>query len=252
MNRAYSQKLYQLLKRQCYYPAGYTGERNYIFELNIGVSELKISLGVVDTGDIRVRNLLQGKKVSRADFDAVIKKLSKDQKTLESWADFNRRCLCPAVEEVNSITDINVSYSVVKNGRGGKITDIIFRIELKDKSDVQHPGADANQECLDSAENVQEAMQIFVSAMNLLKSAGFTADQVLSVCVAAEYRMDKIKKAYDVFLASNKGNGRIENPTGWFIDAVKNGYEVSKPVNDKMGIQREKDLDSWLKQMIIS
>jgi len=45
------------------------------------------------------------------------------------WVDFKRRVLEPSVKEINEVTDITISYSVVKNGR--KITGINFSFQHK-------------------------------------------------------------------------------------------------------------------------
>jgi plasmid replication initiation protein len=43
------------------------------------------------------------------------------------WADFRRRVLEPSIEEINRLTDLNVSYKVEKDGR--KVSAIVFVFE---------------------------------------------------------------------------------------------------------------------------
>ena len=51
------------------------------------------------------------------------------------YANFKERVLEVAIEEINKYTDISASYDVVKSGRAHKVTDIRFKLELKEVSE---------------------------------------------------------------------------------------------------------------------
>lgn len=50
-----------------------------------------------------------------------------------NFNDFRRFALNPAIEEINQYTDLNIAMDVVKEGRGGRITRVIFY--MAEKSD---------------------------------------------------------------------------------------------------------------------
>ena len=56
-----------------------------------------------------------------------------DAENYKNFNDFRRFVLNPAMEEINQYTDINIAMDVVKEGRGGRITRVIFY--MADKSD---------------------------------------------------------------------------------------------------------------------
>ena len=51
----------------------------------------------------------------------------------KNFNDFRRFVLNPAIEEINQYTDLNIAMDVVKEGRGGRITRVIFY--MAEKSD---------------------------------------------------------------------------------------------------------------------
>lgn len=56
-----------------------------------------------------------------------------DGEKYKNFNDFRKRILDPAIAEINQYTDINIAMDVVKEGRGGRITRVIFY--MAEKSD---------------------------------------------------------------------------------------------------------------------
>lgn len=50
------------------------------------------------------------------------------------WADFKKRCLTPAIEEINAKSDIQTKYEVQKQGR--RIVGLVFFIDIKQTDEV--------------------------------------------------------------------------------------------------------------------
>lgn len=57
-----------------------------------------------------------------------------DAQSYDRWPDFRRRVLEPAVEEINSFTDLNVAFDTEKEGR--KIARVTFFMAGKSKDDL--------------------------------------------------------------------------------------------------------------------
>ena len=54
-----------------------------------------------------------------------------DCQNYKNFNDFKKRALDPAVEEINQYTDLNVAFDTVREGRGGKVTRVIFYMANK-------------------------------------------------------------------------------------------------------------------------
>lgn len=65
-----------------------------------------------------------------------------DVKTYKNFADFKRRVLDKAQEEINELTDLNIAFEPVTKGR--KIVSVIFRIETKGENETVRCGRKVN------------------------------------------------------------------------------------------------------------
>lgn len=227
--KAYSFPLYQILKKQCYYPKGYTGEKNYVFSVTIGLSELKLEMGLVnlkDSPDVK-KALYQGKGTEE-DYTKAIKK-SKD-KMFEAFSDFNNKCLKPSIDEINEKTDIYVEYHKNRKGRGGRVYAIEFIIYLKGKDENKNIiPASIDKEGRVTPKISQEQIFMFcMEACNLLNEYHVGLPEMMSIAEAANYDIEKIKRAKSLL---EKTPGEIQNVTGWLISCIKKGYE--EPVQRK-------------------
>lgn len=54
----------------------------------------------------------------------------------KNFADFKKRVLEPAVNEINKLTDLNVEYQTIRKGKGGRISKIQFSINRKHSLDA--------------------------------------------------------------------------------------------------------------------
>lgn len=227
--KAYSFPLYQILKKQCYYPKGYMGEKNYVFSVTIGLSELKLEMGLVnlkDSPDVK-KALYQGKGTEE-DYTKAINK-SKD-KMFEAFSDFNNKCLKPSIDEINEKTDIYVEYHKNRKGRGGRVYAIEFIIYLKGKDKNKNiiPTSVDKEGRITPKISQEQIFMFCMEACSLLNEYNIGLPDMMSIAEAANYDIEKIKRAKSLL---EKTPGEIQNVTGWLISCIKKGYE--EPVQRK-------------------
>ena len=128
-NKVYSYRIYELLRSQAYEHKNsmLIGEE---FSLCYSLSELKLTIGVVDTNAESVSKAL---KKPDPDFDHIVNNIAKE-KTFDNWSDFRRKVLDVAVAEINEKSDIKVRYDVVRENHGGKVTKVIFYFKFNNNN----------------------------------------------------------------------------------------------------------------------
>jgi plasmid replication initiation protein len=126
-NKVYSYRLYELLRSQAYeHKNTFTIDEEY--SMCYGLSELKLTIGAVDTNAESVSRAL---KKPNPDFDHIVNHVAKD-KNFDSWSEFRRKVIDVAVEEINTKSDLEVRYNVIRENHGGKVTKIIFYFKKKE------------------------------------------------------------------------------------------------------------------------
>ena len=69
---------------------------------------------------------------------------------------------------------------------------------------------------------MEEKMMVVLEAGNLLSGENnINHAGTLSICEAACYDIERIRNAYNIMKMSS---ATIENPTGWLISAIRDGY----------------------------
>lgn len=199
----FSYRLYELLKSRAYGNAAYGNN----FYVTYDISELKLLIGVVDTTAEAVTKAL---KRPYPDFNKIVNEISRGN-NFRDFRDFKRRVIDKAVNEINEKSDLHVSYSLVREGYGGKVTQITFKFNKQDVNTYAEPNINipSEDEIMDMADRL---VLIFDTPLKYRD-----AKTLLEV---ANYNIDKVIKAYE--LASEQEN--IENLTGWLINAIKKNY----------------------------
>ena len=246
LKKPYSFPLYQLLKSQCYYSNYYTGERNNVFALEIGLSELKLDMGVINANEDEVKRVLSNGHGKQRDFDEAVKRAK--YKMFDAWGEFDRKCLRPTVEEINEVTDIYVEYKKILAGHGGKVVAIDFTIWV-DGAEKQHkeviPVAyDVENDKTDIHISTSEKFFMYIDISERLAKTGFIVEvtDIITICEKAYYNKEVIYKAIDVLNNSNKGT--IKNVVGFLIKAIQENYSLKKlNGNDSMLTYNQSDSD---------
>lgn len=78
-----------------------------------------------------------------------------------------------------------------------------------------------------NTKNIPRKDSVVVEARKIFSEFNFSDANIKSILSAAEYKIEKCKQAINVFRVQTTP---IKNLVGWFISAIRNGYELSKAV----------------------
>ena len=207
-------RLYELLKSKAYSPRGKidTG----VYHIDFDLAELKLELGVVNANSDRVQRILNGEEAPN--YEKAVE--AAPERTYDRWSDFNNRILKKATKEINEISDIFITYDTLGSGRGGKIYKVLFTIEKKSVLQKKEENNSKRRE-LSKDEKFE-----FLDEMRDILGQGFKTKDLDAIAEAADFDMEKIRKAYDSLAASRT---TVDNPTGFLISAVREGYTAVPP-----------------------
>lgn len=212
----HSSLLYQVLKQKAYTPGEKIDKtsleiRTYEFEYNL--AELLLDLGLVNANAEEVKSVLNKSKTP--DFEKAVA-VAKDKK-YKSWYDFERYSLRTAVKEINEKTDIRVSYETIKRGKGGKVTAILFTVDVIPtiRKDLLKKEIDIEVEITD------EEKDEYIDWLSDLIETPLKIKDLRSIAEEAGYEREKAEKAYDVL----KSTPQVDNVVGFMISAIRNKYE---------------------------
>lgn len=200
----YSFRCYENLKIHMYK----IGKDNQPYAVEYGLSELKFALNLIKTEDINVKRELQKKK---PDYDKIVSEMIEKEPYAE-WFAFKKYVIEKAIKEINEKTEMYVQYKTVRNGKGGKVTKVIFYIQRNE--DTKKNKTEKNQE-KKKKENLIQAV------IDMMDAAPITKKDASLLLKTAENDLDKIEKAYRLALKQEY----IKNFMGWMIDCIKNGYD---------------------------
>ncbi len=244
----YSYRIYEILLSRIGYEDGTTRQKKMQYQFDYGLSELKYYLGILDpyiSADVK-RALSEAKTAD--DFERIEISISGEKK-MPRYNDFEKYTLKKAVAEINEIQnpEYTFSYSPIRNGRGGKVTGVLFtvdRIVKETEKTIKELTDDEKDEIID---------QIRGLIKETLKTK-----EIRLIAETAGYDIEKVRLAYDV---ANTNTKDIENLVGYLVAAIKNGYEMpvvkegSKKPRKNAFInfdQRETDLDALVSKRIAS
>lgn len=230
-------RLYQILKRRCFYSAQYNGEKTYKFSYTTNLSRLKIDLGFVESNAPKIRSILKKPNVTDEDCDMVMSLAPSSYKT---WNDFDRYCMKKAVDEINEVSDISVSYSSVRRGRGGKVTDIEFSMTVNATqgagADTRSDTTDAKKEEAPDAISQKQKEEFFFLAGVAISGLDIGYEELGAISEDCGYDLKKLEKAVELLKSSNN----VANPVGFIRKAVKNGWEKAVP-SEKNTTQKKRN-----------
>lgn len=216
----YSYQLYQIFKKTI------DRERaikkiDGLFEMEVDLADLKVQLGIVEANenDILYEAVIDDTINTYDEINKIAKSGKKEDidlvKRLKEYGNFRITGLEPAKKEINELSDIEMDFKPVKRGLGGDTVAVKFYIKYKDVI------SNSSVTPLEEAEKV-DLFEFIDEIRDMLQDIKLSSKDIKSISEAAGYNKEKIKKAYEAMMASGS---EIGNPTGFMIQAIKEGYE---------------------------
>ncbi len=223
-NSLHSSLLYQALKQKAYTPGEKIDKtsfeiRTYEFEYNL--AELLLDLGLVDANAEEVKNILNKSKTPDYEKAVAVAK----EKKYKAWYDFERYSLRPAIKEINEKTDLRVSYETIKRGRGGKITALLFTVDVIPtiRTDLL---SKKEEEVITITEDQKDE---YIDWLSDLIETPLKVKDLRTIAEEAGYSQEKAEKAYAIL----KSTPQVDNVVGFMISAIRNNYSSSGGQSNK-------------------
>ncbi len=217
----YSLKLYELLKSKSYAPKNVKTTNDTIYLIEISLAELKLELGVVNSALQKVRNvLINTGEDGKPDYEMAVKKA--DERMYESYSEFRRYVLDKSIKEINEKTEMNIDYSPIKAGRGGRAVAVSFKVILntvkngvtKDNQAKDHSVPDNIDDLIDKVREISGKNIKTSESRNILKLAG--------------YDIQKVADA-DTYVKTKK----YDNYVSYMIKTLENNWNSNEIVVDR-------------------
>lgn len=210
LNSMYSFRMYEILKSKMDYTRAVKNIRGaVVWEVN--VTDFKLQVGIVDPGENReIVTAIQKDDGSYEKVEQAIK-----NPVYKEFNDLRKRVLDPSVKELNEKTRLQVSYKPIRQGRSVKILQFTI-----DNRDTQKEIVSTEKAAISD----DEMLEIIAEARAVFDKDTFSITDLKKIVKQADYDMDKIKKAAACFYEATD----VQNPTGYVISAIKEGYEPGK------------------------
>lgn len=221
----YSFRLYELLKAQSYPRKGQIDKTQ--FRIQFGISELKLELGIVNAELESVKRVLMGNvHPTDEDYDRAVEK--SPEKMFSDWSSFRRSVIDVAVKEINTTpsTMMRIDYDTQRAGRGGKVSKIIFHVEIIEQSNEILP-KNKSSVSEDEKDDVVERL------LDALSEIGFRFKIKTCRMLAEKANWDE-HLLFKVVQILNASKDTIEDPTGFMISAIENDWFASRNQVNKM------------------
>lgn len=235
--KPYSFPLYQLLKSQCYYPAGYTGVRNNKFIVEVNLAELKLEIGVVNANQTEVKKILSRGNGTAEDYEKAVQAAKDSKETMfNTWSDFSIKCLTPTVKEINNVSDIYVEYKKISGGRGGKAVGVEFTVWLnRPDRNVETVSAIKKDKQKEKELNENEKFSVLMSVFPLFTPYGLQYTDMREICEAADYNQSAIEKAARILSLQTK---QVNDVVRWTIKCIQEDYQEPKTKPEMAGTKK--------------
>lgn len=156
------------------------------------------------------------------------------------WNDFKCRVIEPGVQEINHLSDIFVTPEYIRTGKGAKVTEVIFHIQMNRKfyeagfTDGEHTSVVSTMG--EGVDVVKEIMptdtKILAQVVKMMKNQNINAVQAELLINEANGDINLIKRAYEL----SRKQSHIENFMGWMRSAIKrNVYADAEPIKTVYG-----------------
>ena len=222
----YSSRLYELLLSE----VGIDNARNRVrqsdtYTFRFGLKRLEYLLGTcyikegVSTEEYsRLQAMFIG---ARTDEDFVrIFEAYKDYTQGYKFNDFWRKCIMPALSEINGNPNIPYTIEAVAERPGRSVTSIVFKITRDQTSD-------APMLIVSDNDLMDENPSAFTASLQWLDEHdvyGLNEQQKTALAAEADNDIHKLETAYAV-----AGQTEVDAPAAFLIKAIRDGYQPRKP-----------------------
>lgn len=134
------------------------------------------------------------------------------------YGGLNQKVIAPAVKEINKLTDYEISYMPKKTGR--KITDIVFKIKVKNKTKIKPKKKDIETDVV-PAEWTEEQNVVY----NELIALGITKDA--SKQFVSNKPLEEIRINID-YAKEQQAAGKVKSMGAYLYQSINNDYGVNK------------------------
>jgi plasmid replication initiation protein len=224
LKSVYSLRLYEMLKSAYDFKRAVTKKQGELV-FDYMLTELKLELGIINSGGSKeIKAELEKEYPDYDRIDELVEKTG--QNKYKEYKIFNRNVLLKAKDELNKKTSLVVDYAPIKNGR--KTVGIRFFVKKKE-SDA--PKADTI---------VQISREELLDSLADIMHDDFKYREIREIAEAADYDIDKIKKAYEYM--KNYGSD-IDVPIAFIKDCIKKEYYLSDSGSKKAKINTFNDFE---------
>ncbi len=216
LNSVYSFRLYEILKSEMDKQRAITKKKGPYY-VQYHLTDLKLRLGIIDSQ--ADPDIVKALKRGNPDYDKIGETADQQEGAgkLKTFGNFKKFALDKAKKELNETTSIWFDYEPVKAGRGGKVVNIRFIIDENPRVKRK----DAEKEA-DKITNARDQVRILDQVQEIIEER-LKISEIKAICEAADYDMNKIRKAYDLA----KHNKNINNLVGWMISAIQDDYKAA-------------------------
>lgn len=137
------------------------------------------------------------------------------------YGGLNQKVIAPAIKEINKLTDYEISYMPKKTGR--KITDIVFKIKVKNKSKIKQIKPKKKDIETDAvpAEWSEDQNVVY----NELVALGIAKDA--SKQFISNKPLEEIRINVD-YAKEQQATGKVKNMSAYLYQSINNDYGVIK------------------------
>lgn len=218
------------------------------FSVYFELVELRMILGYIDLSQEKLKK--EGRK-RKPNFEKMAEEEINPQ--YKRWSDFNTRVITPGINEVNDISDIYIVDVQKKlTGKGGRVTGLTFYIQ-HNKKFYENKKVKENKKSLIRIENKTKENELtndqlfdFIDDIRSLITYSLKTKDYIAIAKAANYDIEKIKKACDVMRSYSTD---IKNVSGFLISAIQKDFDVvpiERKVRKRNFNERQYSLSDYL------
>ncbi len=143
----------------------------------------------------------------------------------EQYRDLNRYVLKPAVNEINELSDVIVSYFPSQK-KGNKVTYIRFDIKKKEVA-AKAEGAEDVIPVKNPLEEVDEGIQANARVLKyIITDENITENDIVMFLMASNNDQEVVIEKWQMYKQQTMTRP-IANPVGWIISAIKKNYKAN-------------------------